>query len=96
MTASTRLRARSSGVMRARTTSTVPIVMTMTSTVSAMRLMPRSWMYSAAAARTGSLTDAGRHIARHEVAHVVEHQRQLVVRQIAHARRQVIGDQRAG
>ncbi len=40
-TRSTRLRARSSGVMRLRTTRMVPIAMTMTRTVSAMRLMPR-------------------------------------------------------
>ena len=55
-TSSTRLRARSSGVMRLRTTRIVPTAMTMTSTVSAMRLMPRSCRYSAAAARTDSLT----------------------------------------
>ena len=40
-TSSTRLRARSSGVMRLRTTRWLPIAMTMTRTVSAMRLMPR-------------------------------------------------------
>ena len=55
-TSSTRLRARSSGVMRLRTTRMVPMAMTRTSTVSAMRLMPRSCRYSADAARTASLT----------------------------------------
>ena len=58
MTSSTRLRARSSGVMRERTRITAPMDNTMTSTVSAMRLMPRSSMYSADAPPTASLTDA--------------------------------------
>ena len=60
MTRSTRLRARSSGVMRERTAITAPMAITMTSTVRAMRLMPRRCRYSAEAARTASLTvDAG-------------------------------------
>ena len=41
VTRSTPLRARNCGVMRARIMMTAPIAITMTSTVSAMRLMPR-------------------------------------------------------
>ena len=93
ITRSTRLRARSSGVMRARTAITVPMAITMTSTVSAMRLMPRRCRYSADAARTASLTDRRRNVARDEIAHVVHDQRQIVRREIADSRRQVIGDQ---
>ena len=92
MTRSTRLRARTSGVIFERTTSTVPTTMTSTSTVSAMRLMPRRWIYSAEAARTDSGA-VRRDVARDDVAHVVDHQRQLVLRQIAHAGRQLIHDQ---
>ena len=52
MTRSTRLRARNSGVMRARTMITAPMAITMTSTVSAMRLMPRRCdVFGRAAAR---------------------------------------------
>ena len=50
VTRSTPLRARNSGVMRARIMMTPPIASTATRTVSAMRLMPRRWMYSAEAA----------------------------------------------
>ncbi len=90
ITRSTLFRARSSGLMRPRSRTMATTAMTRISTVSAMRLMPRSRVYSAAAPRTASLTVFGRHVAGDEVADIVHDQRQLVGRQITHTRR--VGD----
>ena len=65
----------------------------MTSTVSAMRLMPRSCRYSAAAARTDSLTLAAATLPATRLRTSLSTSDSSLAGSVAHARRQVIGDQ---
>ena len=64
-----------------------------TSTVSAMRLMPRSSMYSAAAARTGSLTLAAGTLPATRLRTSLSTSDSSLAGSVVHPRRQVIGDQ---
>ena len=93
ITSSTRLRARSSGVMRLRTTRMVPIAMHHDEHRE-RHAADAAQLYVFRGRRAHRFADiGGRHVAGHEVAHVVENQGKLVGRQVAHAGRQVVGDQ---
>jgi hypothetical protein len=93
MTRSTRLRARSSGVMRERIAITAPTAMTITSTVSDMRLMPRSRRYSAEAACTASLTVEAGTLPATRLRTSFIHERKIVLRKRAHALGQMLRHQ---